>query len=55
VQVARQVRLQANLDVYNVFNANPIITMTNAYGPRWLQPEFILDGRIFQVSTRLTF
>jgi hypothetical protein len=55
VQVTPRVRLQANLDVYNVMNANPIITLTNTFGPRWLQPEFILDGRILQVSTRLTF
>ena len=48
-------RLNANIDLYNVFNANTILGRVNTYGPRWGLPTRILPGRMVQVGARLTF
>ena len=48
-------RLDANIDLYNVFNANTILGRVNTYGPRWGLPTRILPGRMVQVGARLTF
>ncbi len=63
VSVGPKLRLQANVDVYNVLNASSVLDLTanqggigsNAYGTRWRIPTLILEGRIIQFSTRLTF
>jgi hypothetical protein len=48
-------RLQANVDLYNALNANPVVGTTVTYGPRWQQPTQILEGRLIQLSGQLTF
>jgi hypothetical protein len=48
-------RLRANLDVYNVFNASPILATNTRYGPNWLQPTVILSARLFKFGGQLTF
>ena len=55
-------RLEASLDVYNVFNANDVIQSNNTYGPTWLQPinnayagGAVLTGRLVEFGERLTF
>jgi hypothetical protein len=48
-------RLQANLDLYNVLNANSILGRLNTLGPRWGQPISILPGRMLQLGARWTF
>jgi hypothetical protein len=50
--------LTGNVDVYNVFNASPILGLNHTYGPQWLAPisatasssPAILNGRFIQFS-----
>ena len=51
----RRTRLQANVDLYNALNASPVTGVIGTYGPRWLQPTQILEGRLIQLSGQLTF
>ena len=48
-------RLQATVDVYNALNASPILAINTRYGPQWLVPQQILDGRLLKVGAQLTF
>lgn len=48
-------RIQIMLDVYNVLNASPILAVNNTYGPRWREPQQVLDGRLFKVGMQLEF
>jgi hypothetical protein len=51
----RTVRLSANLDVYNVFNANTPLVINTAYGTNWLRPTQIMDGRLAKFGVQLDF
>ena len=55
-------RLQANLDVYNLFNASSVLGVNSNYGPNWQLPvaaslatEALLQGRMIQLGGQLTF
>ena len=56
-------RLQANFDLYNVFNASPPVTYNSTYGTFgsatagsvYRQPTQILDGRLAKVSVQFDF
>ena len=48
-------RLQANFDVYNIFNANPVLVENTRFGSAWRQPQFVLPGRLFKFSAQLDF
>ena len=48
-------RLEGQFDVYNAFNASPILSVNNTYGPAWLRPIQILDGRIVKFGMELNF
>ena len=53
--------IRANLDIYNLLNASPVLGINHTYGARWLQPiafvsqEAVLQGRFFQFSGELEF
>ena len=47
-------RIMANLDIYNVLNANPVMQEQSAYGV-WRTPLRIMDARMFKVSGQLDF
>ena len=47
-------RASVNLDIYNVFNANPIMQENNAYAV-WRTPQRIMDARLFKISGQLDF
>jgi hypothetical protein len=56
------VRAQANVDVYNVFNASSILGLNNTYGRQWRVPVTsiatgagVLNGRLLQFSGRVSF
>lgn len=51
----RTARVQGNLDVFNVFNSSPILSINTRYGPQWLQPRQILPGRMFKLGVQLAF
>jgi hypothetical protein len=55
VRLRGGVRLLATLDLYNAFNASPILSINTRYGPQWLQPQSILDGRLVKFGGQLTF
>jgi hypothetical protein len=66
VQLPRQLRLLANVDIYNALNASSILQLAAGtagsqgrggytYGPRWLLPSLILEGRVIQFSGQLSF
>ena len=48
-------RLQGMLDLYNMFNANPILAYNNIYGPAWRAPLLILEGRLAKFGIQLDF
>jgi hypothetical protein len=48
-------RIQANLDAYNVLNANSIRAVNSTYGPAWRTPLQILDPRLIQIGGSLNF
>lgn len=47
-------RAVVDLDVYNVTNANPVLSINNNYGA-WLRPLSILDARLFRLGARFEF
>jgi hypothetical protein len=54
----RGLRVQGQFDVYNVFNANPVLRYNTAYGTTgasWLVPQALLPGRLIRVGTQITF
>ena len=60
VRVSKNFRLprftiQASVDVYNLFNASPVLTENFRYGPAWLRPTGILDARLAKFGAKLTF
>ena len=52
---AGRTRLQANLDIFNILNANSVLEVNNTFGPQWRQPSRILDPRMVQLSARVEF
>jgi len=48
-------RLQGMLDLYNLLNANPDVTINTAYGPKYLVPTRILLARMVKVGMQLNF
>jgi hypothetical protein len=52
---ATRSRLQANVDLYNLFNANPVLALNNTYGVAWQRPLQILQGRLLKFSVQLDF
>jgi hypothetical protein len=55
VRLPRGFRLNATVDLYNAFNASPILSINTRYGPQWLQPQSILDGRLVKFGGQVTF
>jgi hypothetical protein len=54
VRVGRT-RIQGNIDLYNVLNANPILAENTRYGSAWLTPIQILDARLLKVGGQVSF
>jgi hypothetical protein len=49
------IQLQPQLDVFNVFNSNSVLTMTTRYGAAWQNVSAVLAPRLFKVGVQLTF
>jgi hypothetical protein len=47
-------RASVNLDIYNLFNANPVMQENAAYAV-WRTPQRIMDARLFKISGQLDF
>jgi hypothetical protein len=50
----RETRLILDFDLYNLTNANPVLSQNNSYGA-WLTPLSILDARLFRMGGRFEF
>jgi hypothetical protein len=48
-------RATISLDVFNVTNANPVLTLNNTFGPLWRTPQSILNARYARISTQIDF
>ena len=48
-------RVQALVDLYNLFNANPVLALNNTYGPQWQRPTQILQGRLLKLGFQIDF
>jgi hypothetical protein len=48
-------RVQAMVDVYNLFNASAVLTENFTYGPAWLRPSAILGARMLKFGGQLDF
>ena len=55
IPVTDRMRIQANFNIYNVFNGSASSVLNTNYGPLWLQPSLLQDGRMVQFSGTLTF
>jgi hypothetical protein len=55
IALSQRVRLQANFNIYNLFNGSASSTLNTNYGPLWLQPSLLQDGRMVQFSANMTF
>ena len=54
-----KMRVRGNGDLYNLFNASNVLSMTTRYsgttGGQWLRPLQILGGRMFKFSAQVDF
>ena len=53
-----RMRTNVGVDIYNVFNVNPVLTYNEAYSPTtttWLRPNSVLQPRFVKVSAQLDF
>lgn len=46
-------RLRGNVDIYNVFNASNVLSMTTTYGPAWRDVAQVLSARLVRVGAQL--
>ena len=53
--LSNTMKLQGNVNIYNMFNGSASSTLNTNYGPLWLQPSLLQDGRMLQFSASLTF
>ncbi len=48
-------RLRGSLDIYNIFNASSVLSMTPTYGSSWLNAAQVLSPRLLRVGAQLDF
>jgi hypothetical protein len=48
-------RIEPQFDIYNAFNASPILAVNSTYGGSWRTPTQILAGRLLKVGFQMTF
>ena len=53
LKLSSRVQVTGNLGIYNVLNANNVLSINQTYGPNWLKPVRVMDGRLFQIAARL--
>jgi hypothetical protein len=47
--------MQFMLDVYNTLNASPVLAYNTTYGPEWLRPIDVLQGRLLKLGGQFSF
>jgi len=48
-------RIQPQFDLFNLFNANPVLAQNNTFGPAWQRPVTILLGRMIKFGVQFDF
>jgi hypothetical protein len=48
-------RLRGSLDIYNIFNANSVLSMTPTYGQSWRNAAQVLSPRLLRIGAQLDF
>ena len=48
-------RIQPQVDVYNTFNANPVLAMTTRYGTAWENATSVLNPRTLKFGVAMKF
>jgi hypothetical protein len=48
-------RMEPIVEVFNIFNASPVLSVNNTYGPAWQRPTATALGRMFKVGLRVDF
>jgi hypothetical protein len=48
-------RLRGSLDIYNIFNASSVLSMTPTYGPSWLNAAQVLSPRLLRIGAQVDF
>jgi hypothetical protein len=49
------VRIEPQIDLYNMFNANPVLAYNSTFGPAWQNPALILKGRLVKFGAQVKF
>jgi hypothetical protein len=52
---ANRANIRGMMDLYNLFNASPVLALNNRYGPAWQQPFVILAGRFVKFGVQVDF
>jgi hypothetical protein len=48
-------RIQANMDLFNMFNVSAVLGQNNTYGSQWLRPTNIIQGRLLKFGGQIDF
>lgn len=48
-------RIQGLVDLYNMFNASPVLNHNNSFGSAWQRPTQILHGRLLKAGVQVDF
>ena len=48
-------RMQAQLDIFNILNSSSVLNVTETFGPSLDRPTAILQGRLFAIGAQLNF
>ena len=51
----RNTRVEPEFDIYNAFNASPVLALNTTYGAAFLRPTQILSGRLLKFGVQVTF
>jgi hypothetical protein len=51
----KRATIRGNVDLYNLFNASPVLALNTRYGASWLQPLAILSGRFVKFGVQIDF
>jgi hypothetical protein len=48
-------RVRGMIDIYNLFNASPVLSLNTRYGSAWQRPLVVLQGRFAKFGVQVDF